>query len=203
LAKERACFLVDPRATAPRPPAVLPCSPAGVRLLLCWDETALPAPPAVIENPVRGPSPRRAFAAAGCLGLAEPPSPRDHQLWRKSVAMPTPRRIKVNHSGEVTIVTFVDSKIIDEQEIQEFGQELYDLVERDHHKKIVLNFAKVEFLSSAALGKLIGFDKRVKQHGATLALCNIRPEIYEVFAITKLTKLFVIKDSEADALAVI
>jgi anti-sigma B factor antagonist len=117
--------------------------------------------------------------------------------------MATRRRIKTNESGPVTIVTFVDSKIIDEAEIQEFGQELYDLVEREGRKKIVLNFANVEFLSSAALGKLIGFDKRVKQHGAELVLSNIRPEIYEVFAITKLTKLFVIKDSEADALAVI
>jgi anti-sigma B factor antagonist len=113
------------------------------------------------------------------------------------------RRIRTNQSGPVTVVTFADSKIIDEAEIQEFGQELYDLVEREGRKKIVLNFGNVEFLSSAALGKLIGFDKRAKQHGAELVLCNIRPEIYEVFAITKLTKLFVIKDSEADALAVI
>ena len=113
------------------------------------------------------------------------------------------RRIKVNESGAVSVVTFADSKIIDEAEIQELGQELYDLVERDDRKKIVLNFANVEFLSSAALGKLIGFDKRVKQHGAELILSNIRPEIYEVFAITKLTKLFQIKDDEADALAVL
>ena len=117
--------------------------------------------------------------------------------------MATPRRIKTTESGKVTVVTFNDSKIIDEAEIQEFGQELYDLVERDGKKKIVLNFANVEFLSSAALGKLIGFDKRVKQHGAELILSNIRPEIYEVFAITKLTKLFVIRDDEADALAAI
>src|SRR3989304_9253116 len=113
------------------------------------------------------------------------------------------RRIKVSESGPVSIVTFTDSKIIDEAEIQERGQELYDLVERDNRQKIVLNFANVEFLSSAALGKLIGFDKRVKQHAAVLVLSNIRPEIYEVFAITKLTKLFQIKDDEADALAVI
>jgi anti-sigma B factor antagonist len=118
-------------------------------------------------------------------------------------SMATPRRIKVNESGKVTVVTFNDSKIIDEAEIQEFGQELYDLVERENRKKIVLNFGNVEFLSSAALGKLIGFDKRVKQHKAELILSNIRPEIYEVFAITKLTKLFVIKDDEADALAAI
>jgi anti-anti-sigma factor len=113
------------------------------------------------------------------------------------------KRIKVADSGQVAVVTFNDSKIIDEQEIQEFGQELYDLVERDGRKKIVLNFGNVEFLSSAALGKLIGFDKRVKQHRAELMLSNIRPEIYEVFAITKLTKLFQIKDDEADALAAI
>jgi anti-sigma B factor antagonist len=117
--------------------------------------------------------------------------------------MATPRRIKVNQSGQVSVVTFNDSKIIDEVEIQEFGQELYDLVERDGRKKIILNFGNVEFLSSAALGKLIGFDKRIKQHGAVLMLSNIRPEIYEVFAITKLTKLFDIKDDEGDALAAI
>ena len=99
--------------------------------------------------------------------------------------MAAPRRIKINESGQVTVVTFNDSKIIDEAEIQEFGQELYDLVERDGRKKIVLNFGNVEFLSSAALGKLIGFDKRIKQHGAKLVLSNIRPEIFEVFAITK------------------
>lgn len=116
--------------------------------------------------------------------------------------MSKPKRIKVSESSGVTIVTFADSKIINEEEIQELGQELYALVERDGHKKIILNFSAVEFLSSAALGKLIGFEKRAKQNSAELMLTNIRPEIYEVFAITRLTKLFDIKDDEADALAV-
>lgn len=113
------------------------------------------------------------------------------------------RRTKVNESGPVTVVTFADSKIIDEEEIQELGQELYDLVDREDRKKIVLNFSHVEFLSSAALGKLIKFESKVAHHGAELYLTNIRPEIYEVFAITKLTKLFKIKDDEADALALL
>jgi anti-sigma B factor antagonist len=125
------------------------------------------------------------------------------RLSEELLVMSKTRRIKVNESGQVSVVTFVDSKIIDEAEIQELGQELYDLVERDQRQKILLNFTNVEFLSSAALGKLIGFDKRVKQHGAELILSNIRPEIYEVFAITKLTRLFQIKDDEADALAVL
>lgn len=111
------------------------------------------------------------------------------------------RRLQVSEVGEVTVVRFVDRKILDEANIQELGQELFQLVEENQRKNLLLNFSSVEFLSSAALGKLITLDKKVKAHGGNLKLSNIRPEIYEVFAITKLNKLFDIKDDEADALA--
>ncbi|MBX3411284.1 MAG: STAS domain-containing protein [Pirellulales bacterium] len=111
------------------------------------------------------------------------------------------RRLELSDVGDVTVVRFVDRKILDEANIQELGLELFRLVEDDHRQKLLLNFSSVEFLSSAALGKLITLDKKVKAHGGKLKLSNIRPEIYEVFAITKLNKLFDIKDDEADALA--
>ena len=111
------------------------------------------------------------------------------------------RRLQVSQAGNVTVVRFVDRKILDEANIQELGQELFQLVEEDGRKALLLNFSSVEFLSSAALGKLITLDKKVKAKAGKLKLSNIRPEIYEVFAITKLNKLFDIKDDEADALA--
>ncbi|MEZ5950468.1 MAG: STAS domain-containing protein [Planctomycetaceae bacterium] len=62
-------------------------------------------------------------------------------------------------------------------------------------------FPNVEYLSSGfALGKLITMDKKVKANAGKLRLCAIRPDIYEVFAITKLNKLFDIKDTQEDAL---
>jgi anti-sigma B factor antagonist len=111
------------------------------------------------------------------------------------------RSLEVSEVGEVTVVRFVDRKILDEATIQEIGHELFHLVEEENRTKLLLNFAAVEFLSSAALGKLITLDKKVKAHGGKLKLTNIRPEIYEVFAITKLNKLFDIQDDETDALA--
>jgi anti-sigma B factor antagonist len=111
------------------------------------------------------------------------------------------RRLEVSEVGDVTVVRFVDRKILDEASIQELGSELFQLVEQENRGKIVLNFSKVDFLSSAALGKLITLDKKVKARSGKLKLSNIRPEIYEVFAITKLNKLFDIKNDEADALA--
>jgi anti-sigma B factor antagonist len=115
--------------------------------------------------------------------------------------MPGLRRVEVNEVGEVTVVHFRDQKIIEDLGIQEMGQELFQLVEGENRKKLVLNFSSVDFLSSAALGKLITLDKKTKARGGSLKLCNIRPEIYEVFAITRLNRLFDIRDDEADALA--
>ena len=113
------------------------------------------------------------------------------------------RRIEVSESANISVVRFKDQKIIDPEAIQELGLELFDLVEKDDRKKLVLNFSNVEFLSSAALGKLITFEKKVKRQGSELILSNISPDIFQVFAITNLDKLFTIKDSEADALAVL
>jgi len=111
------------------------------------------------------------------------------------------RRLDVNEVGDVTVVRFRDRKIIDDINIQELGQELFRLIETDNRRKLLLNFSSVDFLSSAALGKLITLDKKVKAHSGVMKLSNIRPEIYEVFAITKLNRLFDIQDDEADALA--
>jgi anti-sigma B factor antagonist len=114
------------------------------------------------------------------------------------------RRIEVTSfsgsAGEVAMVRFLDRKIIDAANIQELGDELFALVEKEQRKNLLLNFASVEFLSSAALNKLIILDKKVKGAAGKMRLCNLRPEIYEVFAITRLNQLFDIKNTEADAL---
>jgi anti-sigma B factor antagonist len=111
------------------------------------------------------------------------------------------RRLDVSEVGDVTVIRFRDHKIVEDINIQELAQEMFQLIEKDRREKILLNFSSVEFLSSAALGKLITMDKKMKAGGGTLKLSNIKPEIYEVFAITKLNRLFDIKEEEADALA--
>jgi anti-sigma B factor antagonist len=111
------------------------------------------------------------------------------------------RHLEFTEVGDVTVVRLTDRKVVDETNIQELGRELFALVEEENRKNLVLNFSAVGFLSSSALGKLITLEKKVKAAGGKLRLSNIRPEIYEVFAITKLNKLFEIKDDEAEALA--
>lgn len=113
---------------------------------------------------------------------------------------PRKRRIEVEDVGEVTVVTFVDKKILDEQNIQLVGEQLFQLVDELGRKKILLNFSNVEFLSSAALGKLITLNRKVQAAGGKLVLCSIDPSIYEVFMITRLDKLFTITKDEQSGL---
>lgn len=115
--------------------------------------------------------------------------------------MPEYRRLHVTELGDVAVIRFRDHRIVEDENILELGQELIQLVEVEKRKKLLLNFSSVEFLSSAALGKLITLDKKVKATSGTMKLSNIRPEIYEVFSICRLDRLFDIKEDEADALA--
>ena len=111
------------------------------------------------------------------------------------------RRIDIEQIGDITVARFTDKKILDENNIQIIGNQMFGLVEEEGRKKIVLDFSNVEYLSSAALGKLITMDKKVKAAKGKLRLCSIRPDIYEVFAITKLNKLFVIDENQEKSLA--
>ncbi|MEI6504245.1 MAG: STAS domain-containing protein [Planctomycetota bacterium] len=115
--------------------------------------------------------------------------------------MSSHKRIDVSKVGDVTVVRFVDKKILDEAGIQELGAELFFLIEHDNRRSILLNFENVDFLSSAALGKLITLDRKVKAAQGRLKMSNIRPEILEVFQITKLNKVFDIRAEEAEAVS--
>ena len=110
------------------------------------------------------------------------------------------QRLDIEEVGDVTVAKFVDKKILDEANIQAIGANLFALIDEDGRKKVVLDFSIVEYLSSAALGKLITLDKKAKAAKSKLRLCCIKPEIYEVFEITRLNKIFDIKATQEDAL---
>jgi anti-sigma B factor antagonist len=138
--------------------------------------------------------------------LVQAHRPPDRERWAETVptsrdCMATHRRIDVSKVGDVSVVTFLDKKILDEAGILELGTELFGLVEHDNRKSLLLNFSGVEFLSSAALGKLITLDRKVKSHKGRMKMSGIRPEILEVFQITKLNKIFDIRKDEAEAIS--
>jgi anti-sigma B factor antagonist len=103
--------------------------------------------------------------------------------------------------GEVTVVYFTDGKILDTQRIEQLGKELIDSVPQALHKKLLLNFRGVSFMSSAMISKLVLLNKACKTGGVTLKFCEVSSNLMEVFKITKLNKVFDIEKTEEKALA--
>lgn len=56
-------------------------------------------------------------------------------------------------------------------------------------RHLLLDFAKVQWITSTELGMLILLHKQMKAHGGRLTLFNLREEIYEVFTVTRLHTL--------------
>lgn len=109
--------------------------------------------------------------------------------------------VALTQQKDVRIVEFQNSKIIDEMNIADIGQRLMSIIDEAPTPKLLLDFGQVEHLSSAALGMLINANGRIKSKNGQLRLANIKPQIYEVFQITKLNKLFYIHPTRQEALA--
>ena len=109
--------------------------------------------------------------------------------------------LRIKRSNEVSVVEFADRKILEELSIQEIGEELHQVVESQAGIKLLLNFKNVDHLSSAALGMLITLNKKVKEQSGDLKLSDINRQIFEVFKITRLNRVFDIHETADQALA--
>ena len=121
----------------------------------------------------------------------------------KGEVMAELQRIHATNIDGVIVVEFKDRRIVDELIIRDLGDELLSLLDEDGPNKILLNFNNVEFLSSAALGKLISLRKRAVAYGGEVKLSNICDSVYTIFELTGLTKpeKFDIKSDQDEALA--
>jgi anti-sigma B factor antagonist len=120
---------------------------------------------------------------------------------RESVMLEPDAHLEVSQEGDVSVVRFADRKILEEVPIAEIGDRLNSLADSEPHIKLLLDFGNVEHLSSAVLSMLINLNKRIDESGGKLKLANIKPQIYEVFKITRLDTVFDIYDTTAKAKA--
>jgi anti-sigma B factor antagonist len=142
----------------------------------------------------------RPRASPGLASRGRPVLGIDSRTENPAMADAT-QRLKVTDHKDVKVVDFVESKILDEANINEIGQHLLGLAQAADRPKILLDFANVDHLSSAALGMLIKVNNLIKTQSGQLRLVNIRPAIMEVFEITKLNKMFKILPTRTDGLA--
>ena len=108
--------------------------------------------------------------------------------------------LRVKETDDSLNAEITDAKILDEGTILQTGKELMDLLPRSAGKRILVNFRRVQFMSSAMIGKLVLLNKQSKAAEVELKFCSISPNVLEVFKITRLNKVFKIVTDEEKAL---
>jgi anti-sigma B factor antagonist len=114
---------------------------------------------------------------------------------------PASHGLQITEMNGVSRVDFIERNILDEANIQQIGEAIGAVVDASPRPRVLICFENVEHLSSAALGALITVNSKVRARDGQLRLSNIRPQILEVFKITRLDRLFEIHGTADEALA--
>jgi len=106
----------------------------------------------------------------------------------------------VRQSNDVTIVELGGR--FDAASAAAVRDRLHDLIAQGH-SKLVLNLSRMEFIDSAGLGALVSCLRRAAADGGDLRLAEVPAFCRSIFELTRLTRVFKVRESEEEAVAAI
>ena len=111
--------------------------------------------------------------------------------------VPISVQIHTNKEGNGTVVQLQGK--VDATSAPSVEQALVSVIDQGE-KRLVLDCAGLDFISSAGLRSLLLAVKKMKAAGGGISLAALQPNVKEVFDISGFSALFTIHGSRADAL---
>lgn len=112
---------------------------------------------------------------------------------------PTQHLLEVEQIGDVTVARFVRRTLLESEAIEAVKDRLLALMGEEGRRKLVVNFARVESLTSAMLGAFVSLEQTVKARDGRLAFCQVDPFLMQIFKIFKIPELIRIFGDEQEA----
>lgn len=101
-----------------------------------------------------------------------------------------PVYFELDTDGDIVIATFRQEQITEEDNLEQFGLELFALVDQFHFRKVVARLTPVRFVTSSVLGKLITLHRKLGRNDGQLVLCDIHDDLREVLSTSRLLTYF-------------
>ena len=103
-----------------------------------------------------------------------------------------------------TVVEFKTPSLMDPLILDEIGTELYRLVDEEDRRRLVLDFEKVQYLSSQAIGIVLTLNKKLAAlKNSKFVLCGVGPKLLELLKITRLDRILTVKATQREAVKVL
>lgn len=110
----------------------------------------------------------------------------------------------VRQSGKYTVVEFQTTSLMNPLELEKIGAGLFRLIDEEKHDRMVLDFTKVQYLSSQAIGIILTLNKKLtgtSAGGENLVLCGVGPQLMQLLKITRLDRILTIKPTQVEAVS--
>ena len=109
----------------------------------------------------------------------------------------------VRQAGKFAVVEFRTASLMNPLDLERVGSGLSRLVEADGHKAVLLDFTKVKYLSSQAIGIVLNLNRRLNAAGSGggLVLCGVGSQLMQLLKITRLDRILTVKATQEEALA--
>ena len=106
---------------------------------------------------------------------------------------------KVGQVNPYTVVQFETPSLMSGAELQRIEQALYQLVD-DGGKFLLLDFEKVQYLSSQAIGMVVALRAKTAKAAGKLVLCGVGSQLQQLLKITALDRILPIYKTRKEAL---
>jgi anti-sigma B factor antagonist len=104
--------------------------------------------------------------------------------------------IQLEQKGNLDILRLDGS--LDAYSFPRLESTLGQLREKERNR-VILDCSGLEYISSAALGALIGFARRARENSGDMKLANLTPRIYNIVELLGFNKILEICTSTEDA----
>ena len=98
--------------------------------------------------------------------------------------------VEITGKGRVVVVAFRSASISNVEEITTAAEQIRGFIEKNRPEKIVFDFSEVKFFSSQVFGVLLENRAKLKTYNGEVVISAINPQLYRVFKITNLDKIF-------------
>jgi anti-sigma B factor antagonist len=107
----------------------------------------------------------------------------------------------VNPYKECVVVEILTKSLMDQMQLEAIGADLYKLVDEQDQRRMILDFGKVEYISSQAIGILANLHKKTAAlKGGLLIVCNLSQRMLDLLKIVRFDRLLTMKATQVEAL---
>lgn len=101
----------------------------------------------------------------------------------------------------VMIVEFRQPSLMDPIILERMAQRLYKLVDEEDRRRIILDFERVTYFSSQAIGSILQLHRKLGElNNGKMVLCGVGTRLQELLRITRLDKVLTVKPTQKEAL---